>query len=217
MVMILLIAGSAPVFSAQDIPEITADGLQLVGSNPQSLVYLLPGLEPAAYRGIYLDETSVNFTKHWRRQADQSNGSSVPADVIAETRGYLQSAFEQAFALSLQNNGYPLVESMDEGVLLVRPVIANLDIRQLEQTATGNVYALTEDGSELTLFLELHDALTGARVGVVVDRKAGRKTGYFLWKNRLSNRAAAGRILQAWAESLGNGLNQAGFKHSTID
>ena len=209
--MILLMSASNPVIAARDIPEMTADGLRLAGRTEQSLVYLLPGVEPNAYRGIYLDETSVNFEKQWRRQADIENSSSLPADLIAEVRKYLQSAFDEAFASSLQSSGYPLAETFDDGILLVRPVVANLDIRRVEETADGNVYAFSEDGAELTLFLELHDALTGARIGVVVDRKAGRKTGYFLWKDRLSNRAAAARILQTWAESLKNGLSQARF------
>jgi hypothetical protein len=35
-------------------------------------------------------------------------------------------------------------------------------------------------------------------------------TGYFQWRNKVSNRAAANRILQVWAKVLKEGLDDTG-------
>jgi hypothetical protein len=42
-----------------------------------------------------------------------------------------------------------------------------------------------------------------------MDRQKDRQTGYIRWQNRISNRAAAERILQSWANVLKEGLDDA--------
>jgi hypothetical protein len=66
-----------------------------------------------------------------------------------------------------------------------------------------------ESAGEMTLYIELYDSVTDDLIGKALDRKRDRKTGYFQWHNRVTNRAAANRILKEWAKVLKEGLDEA--------
>jgi hypothetical protein len=61
----------------------------------------------------------------------------------------------------------------------------------------------------MTLHMELYDSLTGDILAKALDRQEDRQTGYFEWKDRVTNRAAANRIMQVWANVLKEGLDDA--------
>ncbi len=61
----------------------------------------------------------------------------------------------------------------------------------------------------MTLYLELHDSVTDDLIAKAMDLQTDRQTGYFQWQNRVTNRAAANRILQVWANVLKEGLDEA--------
>ena len=72
-----------------------------------------------------------------------------------------------------------------------------------------NVRTYSESAGEMTLYLELYDSVTDDLLAKALDRKKDRQTGYFRWQTRITNRAAANRILQAWADVLKEGLDEA--------
>ena len=54
----------------------------------------------------------------------------------------------------------------------------------------------------MTLYLEFHDAVTGALLGRVVDSQAAPDTGYMQISNSVTNKAEADRMLRKWAQKL---------------
>ena len=94
-------------------------------------------------------------------------------------------------------------------VLRIKPAITNLEIVKLAKQPGSHLYSFSEREGNMTLYLELYDSISGDIVARVIDRKGDRQTGYIQWQNRVSNRAAANRILQVWANSLKQGLDQA--------
>ena len=135
----------------------------------------------------------------------------------------LSSLFREVFSKTLEEGGYELVTERAEDVLLLKPAIINLDLiapdtMEKVRPGTGREAGLghanrgnsfSETTGEMTLYLELYDSLTDDLIAKALDRKIDRQTGYFQWQNRVTNRAAANRILQVWANVLKEGLDEA--------
>ena len=96
-----------------------------------------------------------------------------------------------------------------EDVLQIKPAIIGLDIVAPEHGAPGISRTYSETAGEMTLYMELYDSVSGAMLAKALDRKEDRRTGYFEWQNRVTNRAAANRILKVWANVLKEGLDDA--------
>ena len=60
----------------------------------------------------------------------------------------------------------------------------------------------------MTLYLELFDSVTDDLIAKALDLQTDRDTGYFQWQTRVTNRAAANRILTVWASVLKDGLDK---------
>jgi hypothetical protein len=61
----------------------------------------------------------------------------------------------------------------------------------------------------MSLYVELYDSETSALIAKGIDWQQDRGTGYMTWSNRVSNRAAADRILKEWAGVLVAALDRA--------
>ena len=96
-----------------------------------------------------------------------------------------------------------------QDVLLIRPAIIGLDVVAPDNDSTGLSRTYSETAGEMTLYLELYDSVSGEMLAKALDRQMDRQTGYFEWQNRVTNRAAANRILKVWANVLKEGLDDA--------
>ena len=121
----------------------------------------------------------------------------------------LAELFEQVFAEKISEAGYELTEELAEDVLIVRPAIINLDVYAPDVATASRTYQITTSAGEMTLYLELYDSVTGDLLGKAMDRKRDRNTGFATWQTKVSNRAAARRILQDWADVLVGALDKA--------
>lgn len=61
----------------------------------------------------------------------------------------------------------------------------------------------------MTLYMELYDSATGAKIGQVMDAQSARENYNFRLSNSVSNRADANRILQKWAGLLADAMTEA--------
>ena len=196
--------------AAQDeFPEVTIEGLQRVKDSNLTLVYAEPGIDWGQYQRIYLADTYVAFRKNWQRSQGRSGTQSIRADDMERIKTELASLFRQVFTEILGEGGYELVTERAEDVLIIKPAIINLDIAAPDVGSTGISYTYTESAGEMTLYLELYDSLTDDLIAKAADRQLSRETGYFHWRNRATNRAAARRILKVWANVLKEGLDEA--------
>ena len=113
------------------------------------------------------------------------------------------------FSETLEDGGYELVLETGDDVLLIRPAIIGLDVVSPDTSASNTSHAYSETAGEMTLHMELYDSVSGDILAKALDRQEDRQTGYFEWKNGVTNRAAANRILQVWANVLKEGLDDA--------
>ena len=209
LVLILIVTGSCLAIAESRNPEVTFDGLHLVKDSNLALVYAQPDAELAQYNKIYLADAYIAFQKNWQRKQNRSNPHKISSDDMAKMRLELSSLFRQVFSSTLEQGGYELVTERGEDVLLVKPAIINLDINSPDTLSGNPTHSYSESAGEMTLYLELYDSLSDDLIAKALDKKVDRQTGYFQWQNRVSNRAAANRILQLWADVLKNGLDEA--------
>jgi len=213
LLMTSLLTLSSPVTAAENAPPFTPDGLQLIEDSKLALVYAEPGADMSRYDRIYLDTPHVAFRKNWQRDQNR-NGQNmrVSADDMEKIKTELAALFMDVFSRTLSDGGYDLVSETGDDVLLIKPAIINLDIVAPDTNSPGITRSYSETAGEMTLYMELYDSLTGDLVARALDRQRDRVTGYFQWRNKVSNRAAANRILQVWADVLKEGLDDARLK-----
>ena len=218
----LLVVGNH-VVAEEAVPEVTVEGLQLIKDSNLALVYAEPGINLGQYSKVYLDDAYIAFKKNWQRDQNRHHPQKVKAEDMARMKAELSSLFREVFSRTLGEGGYELVTERAVDVLLLKPAIINLDVvapdtmekvrpgtgreAGLGHANRGNSYS--ETTGEMTLYLELYDSLTDDLIAKALDRKIDRQTGYFQWQNRVTNRAAANRILQVWATVLKEGLDEA--------
>lgn len=215
----LILAGTlalAGPLTAQDAaPEFTPDGLQLIDDTDLALVYVEPGADLSQYDKIYLVTPYVAFKKNWQREQNRNwQNKRVSADDMEKIKTELAALFMDVFSKTLSDGGYQLVTGPGEDVLLIKPAIINLDVVAPDINSPGITRSYSETAGEMTLYMELYDSVTGDPIAKALDRKRDRQTGYFEWRNKVSNRAAANRILQVWADVLKEGLDDAGVSKS---
>ena len=204
----LLVAGNHAV-AEEAVPEVTVEGLQPIKDSNLALVYAEPGINLGQYSKIYLDDAYIAFKKNWQRDQNRHHPQKINAEDMARMKAELSSLFREVFSKTLEEGGYELVTERAEDVLLLKPAIINLDVIAPDTMDANRGNSFSETTGEMTLYLELYDSLTDDLIAKALDRKINRQTGYFQWQNRVTNRAAANRILQVWANVLKEGLDKA--------
>lgn len=200
--------------AAQDVASnTTIDGLELIEDTKLALVYAQPGIDLSQYNRIYLEDVYIAFKKNWKRDQNRSHPNKVNSDDILRMKSELAELFLAVFSKTLLDGGYELVSERAEDVLLIKPAIINLDVFAPDTMSANRMHSYAESAGEMTLYMELYDSVTGDLIAKALDRKLDRRTGFFQWQTQVSNRAAANRILQVWANVLKEGLDDARSKN----
>lgn len=200
---------AASLHAADEFPDITEDGLHKLKDTELALVYAQPGADISGYSKVMLMDASVSFKKNWQRDQNRGYPHKVTAKDMDRIRTELAGLFREVFVEELTEGGYELTEEAGEDVLLVRPAIINLDVVAPDTRTPGRTFQYAESAGEMTLYLELYDSVTGDIIAKALDRQRDRRSGYFEWQTRVTNTAAAKRILKSWAETLRQGLDEA--------
>ena len=73
--------------------------------------------------------------------------------------------------------------------------------------SAGRSRTYTANSGQMTLVLELRDAVTGELLARAVDTQRGRQTGSMSFTNSVTNTADARRAINTWSSALIQGLN----------
>lgn len=213
--LIASLLAASGLSAAQEIgSELDSEGLQLIEDTNLALVYAQPGIDWGQYSKIYMDEPYIAFKENWQRDYNRDHAGWITDADMEKIKIELSELFMGVFTEALLEGGYELVLETGEDVLLIRPAIIGLDVVAPEKNSTGLSRTYSESAGEMTLYLELYDSVSGEMLAKALDRKVDRQTGYFEWQNRVTNRAAANRILRVWANVLKEGLDDA--RSSTV-
>ena len=207
LVSLVLVSGIS-FAKKQDLPEVTSDGLHRVEGSKLAIVYAEPDADLSQYQRINMADAYVAFKKNWQREQNREFSNRVSSSQMESIKTDVAELFRTVFTETLEKGGYELVNEVAEDVLIVKPAIINLDVKTPDNRSATNVRTFSESAGEMTLYLELYDSVTGDLIAKALDPQADRERGYMQWQNRVTNRAAARRIMQAWADIMKDGLDE---------
>ena len=188
------------------------DGLELVKKTRSTALYVRPGASLAQYQRVAILDCPVAFRKNWER--DQNEERVDPMNRINKKdmdriKSELSKEFLKIFTRELQDKGgYTVVDTGAEDVLILRPAIINLDVTAPDLMTPGMSETFTTGAVAMTLYLELYDSVTSQILARFVDADGDRE-GMVQVANRVTNKAAADRVLTRWADRLRKALDDA--------
>jgi len=102
-----------------------------------------------------------------------------------------------------------VVDEIGADILILRPAIINLNPTSPDLQQPGRVDTYAETAGDMTLYVEIYDSETSALIAKAMDGQGDHGVGFVTWQTRVSNRAAADRILKEWARVLVAALDRA--------
>ncbi len=212
ILFLCMIAFSGTAIAKDKFPAVTEDGLNRVESKHVDAVYWQDGATLEPYTQVMLVDCSVAFKKNWKRDYNRDQRSlqnQVRDSDMDRIKNALSAAFNEEFTKVLEKGGYEVVQNTGENVLLLRPAIVNLDVTapDLKTASMSRTYSAT--AGEMSLYMELYDSTTNAKIGQVLDTQTAGDEGTFRISNSVTNRSEANRVLSKWAGLLVSALDEA--------
>jgi acetone carboxylase gamma subunit len=211
MTAILVVGLAGTAFAAKDeLPEVSSDGLHLIKGSKVRIAYARPGATLSKYTKVIILDCYVDFVKDWQRDYNMNEVglSGRVSDKDAEDiKKHLAEEFKKVFSEQLAKKGYPVVEEAGPDVLILRPALINVDVTAPDIATSSRSRTWIKSAGGMTLFLELYDSTTGTLLARVIDPQADRDS-FAQQASRVTNKAAADRILRDWADLLAKHLGE---------
>lgn len=209
LALFVLASGAAPVRAADELPQTTPEGMQLVKQTRSRIVYAMPGATLDDYTRVALIDCYVAFAKDWQRDynRDATLQRQVRPDDIERIKASLADEFRKVFTEELTSDGREVVDHTGDDVLIIRPAIIDLDITAPDVKFAGFERVIVRSAGEMTLYMELFDSVTGAIIARVIDAQES-DMGLAREANRVTNKAEADKILRGWARELADHLGE---------
>jgi len=200
-----------PVLAKKEqLPEVSSDGLHLLKDTKVAVAYAKPGASLDPYTKLKILDCFVDFEKDWQRDYNMNeiglDGRITDKDAEEIKQG-LAAEFKKVFTEVLTKQGFELVDDVGPDVLLLRPALINVDVVAPDVARIGMSRTFVRSAGSMTLYMELYDSATSTLLARVVDPQ-GDDEGFAQQANRVTNKAAADRILRSWAELLGKHLGE---------
>jgi hypothetical protein len=194
-----------------DLPDTTVDGLKRVESKDVDAVYVQEGATLEAYKRVYLVDCAVSFRKDWESDYNRDRrdlGHRVSDDDMQKIQSRLAEEFKKVFTEELEKGGYAITTELASDVLIVRPAIVNLDPTAPDLMTADMSYTVVSSAGSMTLYAELYDAGTNAKIAMVLDARTD-PDDFAERASRVTNKVAADKMLRHWAGRLVKALDEA--------
>ncbi len=196
--------------TANSVPQMTHDGLELVPHSQMERAWVRPGETFKQYNRIALLDCFVAFKKDWRM--NHPDYSTYDVDRIKKD---LAKAFHDVFARELEKNGYPIATAPGKDVLLIRPAIVDLEIVAPDTQSDVDSMNFTTSAGSMELYVEFYDSETNQILARAADRRAANHIDGVELSSAVTNTGDAMRLLQHWADLFVTRLNEVHGKKSS--
>lgn len=189
-------------------PEVSSDGLHLIPNTKVWAAYGNPDVALDKYSKVMILDCYVDFVKDWARDYNLNEvglSGRVTNKDADKIKKLLADEFQKVFRKVMTDEGYAVVDDVGPDVLLLRPALVNVDVTAPDLMNFSRT--LINSAGGMTLFLELYDSASSTLLVRVLDPQADN-TGFAQTANRVTNKAAADRILRNWAELLAKHLGE---------
>jgi hypothetical protein len=195
-----------------ELPDVTVDGLKRIETKKIDAMYVAEGATLEPYKRVYLVDCAVSFRKDWARDYNRDTrdlSRRVSDKDMQRIQDALSKEFRTVFTRELERGGYQIATELAGDVLILRPALVNLDVTAPDLNAPGMSYTIVRSAGSMSLYMEMYDGGTNARIAVVMDSRADPDSGMAQRASRTTNKAAADRILRHWADRLVKALDAA--------
>ncbi len=190
-------------------PPETWDGLEYRKTKGLDAVYVRPGVEIKVYKNLVLAPVQVAFDKDWDpNRNSRGMAGRLSSDDMQKIRDDMASEFRRIFGEELAAAGYDIVAKPLDDTLVVAAGLADVYINAPDKMTAGRSISYTMNAGRMTLVMELRDGPTGQLLARVVDRYAGKQTGFATIANSVTNSAEFRRAVTDWAKRLVKGLDK---------
>lgn len=203
--------GLATPALSDDPPVVSPDGLHLVPDTKIGIVYVDPEADFFGYDSVKIDPAEVAFKKDWRRDQRRDRPRVHISDKDMENlRGDMSKIFGEAVTdVFDEQDSWHISDTAAENVLWFRPAVIDFDPTAPDIATPGMTRTFSSDAGSATLYLELHDSVTGDKLawvmsGIEVDPNGG----FMSMSNSVVNSQEARREVKRWATMLRNGLDE---------
>ena len=205
--MWVVLAMASTAAWADDVPQTTADGMELINQTPTRIVYAMPGATLDGYAKVGLLECEVAFAKNWEKDynRDVTLDRRVSASDMEKIKQHLAEEFNKVFTEELQSGGHEIVDHTGDDVLVIKPAIINLEVTAPDVASASRSRVMVRSAGQMTLYIELYDSVTGAIIARAMDAQAS-DNAFAMEANRVTNKREADRIFRRWAQALSNNL-----------
>jgi hypothetical protein len=173
--------------------------------------YLLPGADFRTYTKVMIDPAQVAFHNDWMKNMQRAT-PGVSRDITQEDAEKIataaRSGFGDVFNEAFRAAGYEVVTGAGPGVLRLSPAVINLYINAPEAMSAGLTRTYTLEAGEATLVLEARDAVTGAPLGRVLDRRETRRSVGLQLTSTVINMSDFRILFRRWADICVKGLGE---------
>ena len=212
--ILALAISSLPGLAAakDDLPDVTVDGLKRAETKNVDALYLADGATLEPCKRVYLVDCAVAFRKDWKRDFNKDSrdlSRRVSESDMQRIQDAMSKEFKTVFTRELERGGYEITTELASDVLILRPALVNLDVTAPDLNTPGISYTVVRSAGSMSLYLEMYDAGTNAKIAMVVDTRADPDRGMAERVSRTTNKAAADRILRHWADRLVKALDAA--------
>ena len=191
--------------------DVTTDGLTVMKSTRFTEAQMKNGVNWSEYTKYLITTVEVSFRKNWKRDHNRGQrgiSGQVTDKDMARIRQSMGKLVYEEFDKALQEeSGLTKVNEPDSSTLLFKPVIINLDVYapDIPSASMSNTYI--RQAGRATLFLEIHDAVSGELLARWVDTREDPDRVYTEWATRITNETRAKHIVSNWSRRLVEGLD----------
>jgi hypothetical protein len=192
--------------------EVSADGLYRVTNPVYREVWVKPDADFASYTAVQLDPVEIAYKRkpvETRLRRNESN-FALTEKQTSDFKRYFTEAFEKELAAA---SSWELASTPGPRVLRIQAAIIDLVIKVPTRSLIGSDSVFTTSTGEMTLLMELRDALSGEILARVVDRREARAAGSgdihdLYYSSAVTNADAVRRVFRRWAQILRARLDQ---------
>jgi hypothetical protein len=192
--------------------EVTVDGLHRVSNSVFKDAWVKPDANFAAYDEILLDLISISYKRKpiTTRYPRTGSNFALTEPQMEDFKRYFREAFANELS---KGEHYGLVETPGPQTLRIAAEIIDLVIRVPTQERAGSEWLFISSTGEMTLLMELRDALSGEILARVSDRKEARAAGHgtpsdLYYSSAVSSAEDVRRVFRRWAQILKARLDQ---------
>jgi hypothetical protein len=197
--------------------DVTTDGLTVIKSTRYTEKQIKDGVDWSEYTQYQITPVEVSFRKNWKRDYNMSQKSlsqQVTDKDMVRMRESMEKIVYEEFDRALQEKGgLTKVDEADSNTLIFKPMIIDLDVYAPDIDSSYISRSYVRQAGRATLFLEVHDAVSGEILARWVDTREDPDRGYFDWANRVTNTQRATIVVRSWAKRLVEGLDDLRASH----